>query len=104
MERSNLTSPTAAVAETPPPSYYDLPPVNSSSIQPPIDQLLPPSYNELGATGGNERYSAAFEGEELVLQDAAWYRAGLPRLAFYNTSITGIYIMIDVSCCYHNYF
>ena len=40
-----------------------------------------PSYDQLqfGATGGADRYSAAFEDEDLMLQDVVWYQAGLPR-------------------------
>ena len=83
-------------AQLRPPSYHELAtrPTSTEGLRPRPHSYhvsspvvsggggdLPPSYDqlEIGATGGADRYSAAFEDEELTLQDAVWYQAGLPR-------------------------
>ena len=59
--------------------------------------LLPPSYSDLeggGATGGaGNRYSTAFEEQELELKDAVWYQAGLPRYVQYTVLLLSVFYL-----------
>ena len=66
----------------PPISYDQLMRGDEMTGGTPMSHLMPPSYDDLqgggGAVGGVNRYSQNFD-DDLILQDADWYQAGLPR-------------------------
>ena len=88
-------------SEERPPSYNDLEGGGGGGVDPSL--LLPPSYSDLeggGATGGaGDRYSTAFEEQELELKDAVWYQAGLPRYVHYTVLLLSVFYLNNM-CTY----